>query len=289
MAASSRKIHRVPFQKKLRFLENQPEPKQADNILIDDAFPKDKANALAKLESYNKHLFRPNTYLHKWWARRSGTTFRFILKQLQYNVALSDFYEPGGLEGKIIFDHMMGGGTTLHEAIRLGANVIGADIDPIPVLQVKSSLSLSPLPHKQSVYLRFFNNLRRKIGHLYSTSCPHCGRKAAIQFLLYGLKRRCRCRDVIFLDSLILREGTDHNINICPVCHDVFIGSNHQCEETKNVQLVVKDTKKCDTCQQPFTDRKNKIYRDRYTPIVVVGNCQEHGIFLKISLKLTKS
>lgn len=30
---------------------------------------------------------------------------------------------------------MMGGGTILHEAIRLGANVIGYDIDPIPVLQ----------------------------------------------------------------------------------------------------------------------------------------------------------
>ena len=36
---------------------------------------------------------------------------------------------------------MRGGGTTLHEAIRLGANVVGADIDPIPILQARASLS----------------------------------------------------------------------------------------------------------------------------------------------------
>jgi hypothetical protein len=42
-------------------------------------FPEEEANALASLESYNKHLYRPNTYLHKWWARRCGTTFRYIL------------------------------------------------------------------------------------------------------------------------------------------------------------------------------------------------------------------
>ncbi len=30
-----------------------------------------------------------------------------------------NYYAPGRLEGKVILDPMMGGGTTLHEAIRL--------------------------------------------------------------------------------------------------------------------------------------------------------------------------
>ena len=62
-------------------------------------FPEEEANALAAMESYNKHLYRPNTYLHKWWARRCGTTFRYILKQFVLDPVRHDFYTPGGLEG----------------------------------------------------------------------------------------------------------------------------------------------------------------------------------------------
>ena len=99
---------------------------------IDTDFPVQSADLLARLESYNKHHYRPNSYLHKWWARRCGSTFRYILKGLVADPARRDYYTAGGLEGMVILDPMMGGGTTLHEAIRLGANVIGADLDPIP-------------------------------------------------------------------------------------------------------------------------------------------------------------
>lgn len=99
---------RVPFQSKLHFAEIEPEPIFVKKVQIDESFPEDEANNLAEIESYNKHLFRPNTYLHKWWARRSGTTFRYILKYLQNNPTLLNFYKAGGLEGKIIFDPMMG-------------------------------------------------------------------------------------------------------------------------------------------------------------------------------------
>src|SRR5262245_7709633 len=107
-------------------------------------FDVDFANAIARVEAFNKHLYRPNTYLHKWWARRCGSTFRLILKYLVENPARRDYYAPGGLEGKLVLDPMMGGGTTLHEAIRLGASVIGADIDPIPVLQARATLATLP-------------------------------------------------------------------------------------------------------------------------------------------------
>ena len=96
---------------------------------IDNAFDEAFVSTLAQQEVWNKHHFRPNTYLHKWWARRCGTTFRAILKALVEDDAQRDFYTAGGLDGKVILDPMMGGGTTLHEAIRMGATVIGADID----------------------------------------------------------------------------------------------------------------------------------------------------------------
>jgi hypothetical protein len=49
---------------------------------LDTAFDVALAERLARLEAYNKHHYRPNSYLHKWWARRCGSTFRLILKHL---------------------------------------------------------------------------------------------------------------------------------------------------------------------------------------------------------------
>ena len=141
-----------PFQLALNFTDSELDNTPVSDIPIDKYFPEDEANNLAAFEAYNKHLYRPNTYLHK-WARRSGTTFLYILKQLAGNPGKQNFYEAGGLESKIIFDPMMGGGTILHEAIRMGANVIGIDIDPIPVLQAKASLTQSSLKHKKDIYL----------------------------------------------------------------------------------------------------------------------------------------
>ena len=54
----------------------QPQP------LIDTSFDVGFADRLARYETYNKHHYRPNTYLHKWWGRRCGSTFRLILKGL---------------------------------------------------------------------------------------------------------------------------------------------------------------------------------------------------------------
>lgn len=99
-----------------------------DELLLSDAetgpttlhngFSETLANQLALAEAFNKHLFRPNTYLHKWWARRCGSTCRAILKQFAANLHQRDYYAPGGLHGKIVLNPMMGGGTTLHEALR---------------------------------------------------------------------------------------------------------------------------------------------------------------------------
>ncbi len=273
----------LPFQMALDFHGQQPEKIQTSELPIDRFFPEDEANRLAALESYNKHLYRPNTYLHKWWARRSGTTFRYILKQLVRNSNKRDFYEGGGLEGKTILDPMMGGGTTLHEAIRMGANVIGVDIDPIPVLQTKASLTQSSLHHKKDIFNRFFEVLKTKLDHFHKTACPTCGRESQAQFTLYGLRRRCLCGEAIFIDELLLRQGNHHDVRICPICHDVHLGETHDCrKEARNLlPIIVKGTRHCEKCQSPFADVLEVPFPERYVPLVVSGECPEHGGFFK--------
>ena len=52
-----------PFQLALNFNDSQLDNTPVSEIPIDKYFPEDEANKLATLESYNKHLYRPNTYL----------------------------------------------------------------------------------------------------------------------------------------------------------------------------------------------------------------------------------
>ncbi len=275
------KVPVLPLQAELDF-EGEPTTVVAKGTPpIDLSFPESAANELATLESFNKHLYRPNSYLHKWWARRSGTTFRHILKQLVLDPTKRGYHEPGGLEGKIILDPMMGGGTVLHEAIRMGANVIGADIDPVPVLQAMATLTLSPLAHKESAFKKFFDQLRENLFPLYKTVCPTCDRETEIQFILYGLRRECSCGEALFVDDFILREGNHHNEQICPVCHGVHHSPRHRCGIVKDRPLVAKGTRQCSRCKEHYREILDEPFPHRYVPLVVVGNCPLHNQFFK--------
>jgi len=266
----------------LQFKINFPEKERSDmklseDLPIDNFFPEEEANILAKIESYNKHLFRPNTYLHKWWARRSGTTFRHILKQLVSDQNKRDYYEPGGLEGVIILDPMMGGGTTLHEGIRLGANVIGYDIDPIPVLQAKASLSDIPIYEKEQIFWDFFNKLREKILKYFMTRCPKCNKVCESQFFLYGIRKLYDSKELIIVDSWILRSEADGNDQLLQTMYPEKIIK----QGDYSWRLIdKKEARECNI-NGNSSDLKSLPLYDRYIPLVTVGKCDLHGRFFK--------
>jgi putative DNA methylase len=246
-------------------------------VPIDTTFPEEEANRLAIIESFNKHLFRPNTYLHKWWARRSGTTFRHILKQLVPDSLKRDYYNAGGLEGVTILDPMIGGGTTLHEAIRLGANVIGYDIDPIPILQARASLSSISVSEKEQVYRSFERDLAKRIAKYFKTSCPTCQTSADLQFTLYGLRKRYDNDEVLVVDSLVLREesdGTQRTLNeFYPSGQINLKGKTWRIMTREEVREKGINGKNFDLLSVPFPER--------YVPLVIAGHCPVHQNFYK--------
>lgn len=248
---------------------------------IDDAFEIEFANKLARLESFNKHLYRPNTYLHKWWARRCGSTFRLLLKHLADDEGSRGYYVPGGLEGKIVLDPMMGGGTTLHEAIRLGANVIGVDLDPIPVLQARATLSDVPLAVLKSAFQGFHEELSARVGGYYETTCHKDGKSIPARFFLFGLRRRCDCGEAIFVDSYVLRRKSDgYTIRLCPHCREVIGGSRScDCEVAGSLPPIrEKGTNHCPECTSKYVDDLSAPFYTRYEPLVLVSQCSSHGL-----------
>ena len=250
---------------------------------LDNFIDVDLADRLARLETYNKHYYRPNTYLHKWWARRCGTTFRFILKQLVTDPARQDYYSAGGLDGRIILDPMMGGGTTLHEALRLGANTIGVDLDPIPVLQARATLTGTPLPQLERAFSQFYAALRHDLAPYYLTTCPHCARETESWYVLYGARRRCACGVALVVDSLILRQETDGSVLcLCPYCRAVTVGDKPcMCGESGVKTVVERGPDNCPHCAEPYVEELDRPFYSRYEPLVVSGHCLEHKFFMR--------
>jgi putative DNA methylase len=256
---------------------------------IDAHFDESFADALARLETYNKHYYRPNSYLHKWWARRCGSTFRLILKGLVTAPEAQDYYAPGGLAGAVILDPMMGGGTTVHEAIRMGANVIGADIDPIPILQARASLADTSLSSLEDAFADFHGRLASQLAPLLATCCPRCRQATPLRFTLYGLRRFCDCGPVIVVDSLTLRQERDgwHTV-LCPTCHRVQrrqgTSARPNCDcalEDGRPTLVPRRQRGCPQCDQRYLDHLDIPFYGRYVPLALAADCPEHGFFVQ--------
>lgn len=252
-----------------------PTPKPS----IDVSFDADFADRLARFETYNKHNYRPNTYLHKWWGRRCGSTFRLILKGLVDDPAHAPYYTPLGLAGKVILDPMMGGGTTLHEALRLGASVMGVDVDPIPVLQARASLTDRPPAALRAAFDRFHDCLADSLGDLFLTSCPTCSAATPLWHALYGLRRRCACGDVLVVDSLTIRQQADGAIRLCPACGAVDAPA-HECRPT-GLRLVEKRQETCAHCGERYEELIDRPYFARYEMLLIASHCAEHGLFYK--------
>jgi len=273
--------HVIREARQLAFDELYRAPQTEHSLVMDDSFPEKFVDELSRLEVYNKHLFRPNTYLHKWWARRCGSTFRAILKQFVPNVNRRDYYAPGGLEGKIVLDPMMGGGTTLHEAIRLGANVIGADIDPIPVVQARATLTQAALGDLRAAFNQFFAELHRNLGHYFQTECPACKQTLDSQYALHGLRKSCACGEVVQIDQYDLRHEADRKIRIWPESWEITDSQSGPNGSAKATRLITKAEKTCPVCGLKYQELLDAPYYARYVPIAIVATCPEHGLFFR--------
>lgn len=252
---------------------------------IDAHFDETFASQMAKLEAFNKHYYRPNSYLHKWWARRCGSTFRLILKGLVTDTAVQDYYAPGGLEGRFVLDPMMGGGTTLHEAIRMGANVLGADLDPIPVLQARATLTDVPLAELENAFAQFYAAMKAELSPFFLTTNPETGEPTPLRFVIYGARRWVDGRAVIVVDSLTLRIGSNGSlVRLCPECQAVVYGDEpHHCQPADGVlPLLEKGNAWGRGRRSPVNDDLDIPYWRRYAPLVVVGQNEGSGdLFFK--------
>jgi adenine-specific DNA methylase len=249
---------------------------------IETYFPVIEVNEIAENEStgFGRVHYRPiYSPFHKWWARRLGCVFRSILiysladkgikikddeqkklvnlGQIRNRNGLWKYYaEDVDLGEKIILDPMMGGGTTIGEAIRLGCKVVGGEISPVAWFIVKKMLDPIDPKKIEEAFHEIDKSIGDQIRRFYRTRCPHCGNMAQVIYYFWVKEIPClNCGNKVplfddyRLATSLAQKG--HHV-ICPQCGEIFTVSNYQkkCE--------------CPTCNNSFTPSKAGHSDDRY-------------------------
>ncbi len=262
---------------------------------VPNRYIKDTISKLVQEETGKRQYYRPIYSLHKWWARRPGTLFRSIILLATRPASAdslfipswdgtpserSEYFQHHDLSDVIILDPFMGGGTTLAEANRLGAKVVGCDINPISFWVVRETLKPIDLGKLDFYFHRLEQTAGKKIKGLYRTACVYC--KTARGEGLYAFWVRfvkcLNCGNEIYLfKRTLLNEGLSRNkpisrsnpaIVFCPRCfvlNEWFGDSDCQC-------------KRCGHTFDPYAGTYDKGYYN-------CPHCNKEGISLIQTMK----
>lgn len=153
---------------------------------LEQDFPIVEISQVSEQESWRKEINRPVYHIHKWWATRLGSVFRAItlaaLSPPNTNVWKA-FYDAHSLTNKVILDPFMGSGTTLGEAIKLGAKAVGCDVNPVSTFLVRQALKRVSELELRSAYRELEQEVGPEIRRYYRTTDPTTGE--ALQVLYF--------------------------------------------------------------------------------------------------------
>ncbi|MDM8550410.1 DNA methyltransferase [Desulfobacterales bacterium HSG2] len=190
-----------------------------------DSRTRDMVSKLARDETGKRQYYRPVYSLHKWWARRPGALFRSLILLATGSTGSlfttnsgslsphSEYFRSHNLEDVVILDPFMGGGTTLAEANRLGAKVVGCDLNPVSFWIVRETLKPTDLEKLAEYFHQLEQTAGEKIRWLYKTECVRCKSRADSLYVFWVRYVRCpHCGENVYLfKRTLLNKGLSRN------------------------------------------------------------------------------
>jgi len=239
-------------------------------LIEDPSFPFEDLSSIAEAESWRKEISRPPYHLHKWWAQRLGSVFRALIIASAVppkQDLLSLFFSPVRLPDRVVFDPFMGSGTTVGEALKLGAYAIGRDINPVAVSSVKTALQL---PNRSKV-LAAYREIEDKVARLlrpYYIARLGNSRQAEVLYYFWVKQLPCpNCSNLVDLFSsyIFARHAYPRRYpaarTVCPQCSAIaetrfdataFVCSSCDTEYNPNQGPVSGAVAICGKCHQDF-------------------------------------
>ena len=181
-----------------------------------DKLPLSLMDELAEKETYRRDVYRPIYSLHKWWARRPGSTFRCLGLAAMTDDTITkddilterssgshdglyiDSYDPQinpndeHIDRDVtVLDPFAGGGTTLVESNRLGSDVIGYELNPVAWWTEKKSMDDVNLDVLGREFDRVLEETREELEEYYTTIDPETGQECEV--LYYFQSQRLPC------------------------------------------------------------------------------------------------
>ncbi len=160
---------------------------------IEKSLPIENLNPVAMAEGNAK---KPVYQMHKWWARRLGSVFRTITLSVfggddESEVAIwHKFCNGADLQGRVVLDPFMGGGTTIVEALRLGCKVIGVDVNPVAWFVTKKEIEPVDIGALDAAFRDLERTAGTRIMDYYRTTCPR-GHDAAVMYYFWVKAANC--------------------------------------------------------------------------------------------------
>lgn len=219
---------------------------------------------LAAREKQIQQNFRPVISVHKWFARRPGTLFRALLLAEFGGRRLEGAYAKSHVIDGVCLDPMMGGGTPLLEAARLGLSVVGNDTNPMAAWVVERELEDLDPPEFAAAGERVAADVERKLAKLYRTRCPDCRALAPVRYFFWVRQHRCACgieHPLLHHTQLVSTSLGRHprEVHICSTC---LAFAEHpagqrprvcpHCARDYDASLVAPDSEHTCPCDRPY-------------------------------------
>ncbi len=222
--------------------------------LLEVGLPVEDLYQLARREGNAK---KPIYEIHKWWARRLGHVFRLLiiaattpapapasLRRAAQRL-LERFYEPNSLNGLVVLDPFMGGGTSVVETLKTGARAIGVDVDPVAWFVSKKEVEPFDETRVEAALAKISAQIEAELRNLYTTHDPVSRKRGEIVYAFWVHRITCPdCRHA-FDAHPHFRLGHDTRGVKNAQIQDVFCRS---CGEVHTIPLG-QESFTCSECQ----------------------------------------
>lgn len=181
--------------------------------------------ALREGQSTNP-LFR----VHRWFARRLSSQFRAILTSLSLTPENADkfwdrFLGDLTLKDAVVLDPFVGGGTSLVEAERCGARVIGYDIDPVATFITRFELEIGSYDPSSLEIAALCATVSNQISPFHRTTVPGAGEREILHHFWVECRTCIACGTIFEVHPHFqLAHNKEKGLQwvFCRSCHEVL-------------------------------------------------------------------